>query len=231
MKKIVIDNVSFDFDMGCRILKLKHKDVSELPNGFAPIVDIWDDIVPATFNDIATLTNLEARRIGILHLGIQRLTSQIKPTLISKKTLSKKTTWVNEQGELVEHKFEDTYELYMVSGDVFSEGLDSWRKMQDCYYVRCKDTSTDREYLIWVDLQSVYRTNELGEAWNFDIKKINAIQCIAWTIQTDIPNGNIEKIIRQGDCIMIKPKGKYTPLKNVRHLTEKEYKKLLVCES
>ena len=93
--------------------------------------------------------------------------------------------------------------------------------------------STDREYLIWVDLQSVYRTNN-EDRWSFNENKhkINAIQCIAWTIQTDIAEGNIEKIIRQGDCILIKPKDITTKGKvHTRHLTEKEYKELLVAES
>jgi hypothetical protein len=46
-----------------------------------------------------------------------------------------------------------------------------------------------------------------------------------------VPQGKIAKIIRQGDCILIKPKGKYEPLSTPRHLTEKEYKTLLVAES
>jgi hypothetical protein len=76
----------------------------------------------------------------------------------------------------------------------------------------------------------VYNTNN-ENSWNFEVSKINALQCIAWTIQTNVPQGNIEKIIRQGDCILIKPKGKYTELNSPRHLTEQEYKTLLVAES
>ena len=82
--------------------------------------------------------------------------------------------------------------------------------------------------MIWVDLQSVARTNGLG--WDWKPEQVNAIQAIAWTMQTDISEGNIEKIVRQGDCILIKPK-KLRGKDNVRHLTEKEYKELLVAES
>lgn len=224
--KLVINNVEFPFDLGCRVLKLKHKEDCPMEQ----LEDFWNDIIPLSFKEIAKLTNLEQRRIGILYLGLDTIVSEVKPTLLSKKTLNKTTTWIDNNGELVEHKFEDTYELYEVDGSYFNEGL-SFRGMDSCHYIRCKDTSTDREYLIWVDLLSVYRTNELGETWNWDKKKVNAIQCIAWTIQTDIPMGNIEKIIRQGDCILIKPKGNYTPLSSARHLTEKEYKTLLVAES
>ncbi len=54
---------------------------------------------------------------------------------------------------------------------------------------------------------------------------------IAWTITTNIPKGNIKEIYRQGDCILFRPKGKYEPLNTPRHLTEKEYSKLMVSES
>jgi hypothetical protein len=226
--KIVINNVEFPFDLGCRVLKLKYQD--ECP--MEQLEDFWDKVVPATFGDIAQLPNLEQRRVGILNLGMEAIIKEAKPTLLSSKTIKKTTTWVNEKGELVEHTFDDTYELFEVKGEVFSQNMEnSWRKMEDCHYVRCKDTSTDREYLIWVDLRSVYSTNELGSHWEFDKSQINPIHCIAWTIQTDVPQGNIAKIVRQGDCVMIKPKGTYTPLDKPRHLTEKEYLKLIVAES
>lgn len=223
--QIIISNTKFPYDLGCRLLKLKH-DTCPFPQ----LAETWDSIVPLTFKEIAKLENLEQRRVGILCLGLERLVNEVNPKLINKETLSKTTTWVNENGELVEKQFNDTYELYEVSGDYFNKGLDSWRKMQNSYYVKCKDTSTDRTYLLWVDVNSVYRTNI--EGWSgVDVSKINAIQCIAWTIQTNVPKGKIEKIVRQGDCVLIKPKGKYEPLTSPRHLTEKEYKKLLVAES
>jgi len=225
--QIVINNTKFPYDLGCRLLKLKNK---ECP--FDQLADIWDDIVPLTFKEIAQLQNLEQRRVGMLCLGLERLASEVNPILIDRKTLKKSTTWVNEKGELVEHRFNDTYELYKVDGSYFNKGVQDWQKMSDSYFVKCKDTSTDRTYFIWIEPQSVYQTNEQNGSWyNFDIKKVNAIQCIAWTIQTNVPQGNIEKIIRQGDCILIKPKGEYEPLQSARHLTEKEYKTLLVAES
>ena len=156
---------------------------------------------------------------------MERLVNEVKPKLISKKTLSKSTTWVDENGELVEHTFNDTYEFYEVSGEVFNKGLESWRKMENSYYVKCKDTSTDREYLIWVDVKNIARTN------NIMVGNVNAIHAIAWTIQTDVPQGNIKEIIRQGDCILIKPSGKYEPLLTPRHLTMKEYLDMMVAES
>lgn len=220
--KIIVSNVEFPFDTGCRILKMKHR---ECP--MQEIEDFWDDIKPMSFKEIAKLSNLEQRRIGILHLGIEKIVSEVKPKLLSEKTLKKTTTWIDEKGKLVQHKFSDTYKLFEVDGKYFNEGLGS--RMDNCYYISCKDTSTDREYLIWVDLRSVWQTN--GGKGSFDVSKISAIQCIAWTIQTDVPVGSIDKIIRQGDCILIKPKGKYKGLGTARHLTEEEYKTLLVAES
>jgi len=224
--KIVINNLQFPYDIGCRILKVKHKDCP-----FQELEDIWEDIIPLTFKDIAQLENLEQRRVAMLNYGLDKLVKEIKPELVDKKTLKKTTTWVSQDGQLVTKNFNDTYELYKVSGKYFSEGIKSnWnRTAEDCYYVKCKDTSTDREYFIWVDMRDVARTN--GQGWNWDIKKVNAIQAIAWTIQTDIPEGCIEKIVRQGDCVLIKPIGNKVKSESIRHLTEREYKNLLVAES
>lgn len=222
---IVINNVKFPYDIGCKILKLKH---NECP--FNELEDIWNDIIPANFTDIGTLPNLEQRRVGILCLGLERLVNEINPELISRQTLNKSTTWVNDNGELITHKFNDTYELYKVNKDYFNKGLTGWNKMnENVYFVKCKDTSTDREYMLWVNINEVYQTNNLN-GWYTKPDDVNAIQAIAWTIQTDVPKGNIEKIIRQGDCILIKPFD-HKKTGDVRHLTEKEYRELLVAES
>jgi hypothetical protein len=229
MAKLVLDNVAFDFDLGCKVARLKY---DECPEQFKSLESFWNDIVPANFSDIAQLPNLEQRRIGIRALGLDRLVKEVNPKLLNSTTLKKSTTWVNENGELESFEYNDTYELYEVKGDVFNQGLDSWQKMVDCHYIKCKDTSTDREYLIWVDLRSVYRTN-FDNWYNAEEhnKKINSIMAIAWTITTNVPKGHIEDIIRQGDCILIKPKGEYEPLVTARHLTEEEYKTLISAES
>ena len=224
--KLVIENTTFDFEVGSRLLKLKYETCP-----FPELKKDWDKIKPMTFGEIASLTNLEQRRVGIICLGTERLLKEVNPTLINKQTLDKTTTFVDEKGKVVTKKFKDTYELFEVSADYFNKGLDSWRKMENCHFVRCKDTSTDREYLIWVDLKKVGVANG-QENYSFDKNKVNAIQSIAWTIQTTVPKGNIEKIIRQGDCVMVKPKdASLELLTEPRHLTEKEYRTLLVAES
>lgn len=231
MKKMVISNITFPYDEGCRLLKLKY---NECP--FKELEDIWEDIIPYTFVEIAKdFKNIEQRRVAIGCLGLERLVKEIEPELVSSKKLKKQTTWVNKDGELVKKKFDDTYELYRVSGETWGGKSSTNRSLQPVYFVKCKDTSTDREYMIWVDALKVYQTNDTREmGWysnNEDYGvKIDAVQAIAWTIQTDVEEGGIEKIVRQGDCVLIKKKPK-AKLGNVRHLTSEEYKTLLVLES
>lgn len=222
MAKIVINNVPFQYDYGCAVLKLKHK---ECP--FPELSEVWNDIIPMTFKDIATkLTNLEQRRIAILYLGVERLQEQVEPRLVSKETIRKTTTWVTADGDIETRTYDDTYELFKVDGAKLGENLEqTWRTANDVHYVRCKDTSTDREYFIWVDENSVKRAN----GWHNS--SFNPIAAIAWTFTTVVPEGRIEKIIRQGDCILIKHKKGTVMLKDARHLTEQEYRMLLEEES
>jgi len=225
--KIILENTQFDYDNGVKILKLKGGD-----SPFEALNDIWNDIVPMTFKEIAQLTNVEQRRIAINYMGIDKLVSQVKPKLLDRQVIDKTTTWITENGEVETLNFKDTYELYEVKREVLL-GDKAFNALNEFYYVKFKDTSTDREYMIWVDIRSVCNTNEIN-MWRDDwVKKVTATQCIAWTIMTNVPKGNIEKIVRQGDCIMIKPKDK--SISNVnnaqRHLTEEEYLSLLELES
>lgn len=232
--KIIINNVSFGYNTGCRLLKLKY---DECPNTI-DLQDIWEDIVPMTFKEIAmSIKNIEQRRVAIQCLGLERLTKEVEPTLINTRSIKKTTAWVNQEGELVKKKFTDTYELYKVKGELINEGAEEhrWNRINDVHFVKCKDTSTDRNYFIWIDAQSVYQVNNdrkwLSSDEDFGLQ-INAIQAIAWTIQTNVATENIEKIVRQGDCIMIKKKFPTDSIGDkFRHLTEMEYLTLLVAES
>ena len=230
---IVIDNQSFDYDIGVRLAKLKY---DQCP--FEELADFWDEIIPFTFQDIHHLTNIEQRRVAIKILGLERLADQVNPILVDKQTIDKTTTWINREGKQETISFQDTYELYEVNaGDLYrgSTDVNGWNRMQDrkVHYVKFKDTSTDREYMIWVDTRSVFNTNHPETpVWSIPQSiQVNAIEAIAWTIQTDVPDGQIDKIIRQGDCILIKPKDTCKTKVATRHLTEAEYRSLLVAES
>jgi hypothetical protein len=228
--QIVISNREFPYDIGCRLLKLKYK---ECP--FADLEEIWDEIKPMNFKEIARMENLEERRVGILCLGIERLAKEVKPKLIDKQTIKKVTNYLDKEGNVVNKKYNDTYELYEVDGKNLSQGIkQNWRIMQNSYFVKFKDTSTDREYMIWVEPRSVFETNRTEKSTSYyrDASQINAIQCIAWSIQTTVEKGNIKEILRQGDCILVKPKNMSKGIMETpRHLTEKEYRELLVAES
>lgn len=232
MKKIVIENITFDLELGKRLLKLKYNTCP-----FPELESVWDNIQPISFAEIAELDNLEERRVGVLCLGIERLAEQVSPTLLHKAVVKKTNTVVNEKGELETYEFDDVYELFEVNGDVFNKKQqNSWNRVRDCHFVKCKDTSTNREYMIWVDIASVFRTNNETKSYydeERDRDKVNAVQAIAWTIQTNIAKGDIKKIVRQGDCVLIKPKNKkdLITLSQPRHLTEKEYLSLMVAES
>ena len=225
--KIVISNTRFDFNIGCRLLKCKYR---ECPTQFENVLgDMWNDIQPMTFQEIARdIQNIEERRVAISCLGIEKIVEQVQPKLVDKQTLKKSTTWINQEGNLETKSFDDTYELYEVEGKHLLGDTFQYSKY---HYVKFKCTSTDREYMIWVDANDVRRTNNKG--WSNDVN-IDAIEAIAWTITTTISKDLIEKIVRQGDCIMIKKKvvadiENYR--KTERHLTKQEYLSLLVAES
>lgn len=57
--KIVIQNRVFPYDLGCRVLKMKNKNVCPLKE----LEDIWDNILPLEFGDIGRIQNVEERRI------------------------------------------------------------------------------------------------------------------------------------------------------------------------
>lgn len=227
MKKIVIDNLTFNYDIGCKVLKLKHE---ECP--FEELADVWEHIQPITFAEIAqNIENLENRRVAIKYLGIERFYRETNPTLIDESTLQKSTTWIDKDGKLSTISYKDTYQLFKVNREIWA-GETTSSMVGDVYMVKCKDTSTDREYFIWVDGVEVHNTNNRRQVWASERNpNINAIQAIAWTIQTNVPQGQIEKIVRQGDCILIKTKENVEFLNEIRHLTEEEYRNLLSLES
>ena len=231
-KITIIDQVEFPISIGVKILKQKGKQTIESKG-----LDTFKDVEDLTFMDALSLRNIEQRRVAIKYLGINEIVSKLGGELISRETLHKTTMYVNPEGKLVNREFDDTYELYRLDRDAIWAGsvMDRRRRVasvSDIYFVKCWCTSTQREYLIWVDINGVKTTN--GIRFSQD-DNVNAIQAIAWTIQTNIPKGKIEKIVRQGDCIFVKPYPEFyqeeQKWSSVRHLTEKEYRELLVAES
>lgn len=228
-KVIIIDTVPFDYNFGLKVLKLKYRGKCPHPR----FEEMWNKIKPPSFNDILTkTTNVESRRVAITYYGIENLVKKIKAELISKETIKKKTTWINEKGVLEEKMYDDTYELYKVRGSqlgkakqinpIWPSHLVNVARLYE-YFVKFKCTSTKREYVLWVDRVEIERING----------KFDAIGAIAWTIRTDIRYGDIKEIIRQGDCILIKPKkgARKAEWEDDRSLSRKEYLELMKDES
>ena len=51
--KIVIENIPFKFDVGCRLLKLKNENCP-----YEQLEDMWNDIQPMSFKEIAESENI-----------------------------------------------------------------------------------------------------------------------------------------------------------------------------
>ena len=217
---VVIDSQTFNPEIGAKICKLKYKDS---PDKFIEIFGFdYNTIEDISASEILSLDNVEQRRIGLKYFTVERFFAEYKFDLIDTKTLDKKTTWVDDNGNLIEKSYKDTYKLYKSKNPI------SFRsRIEDSLYVlKFKDTSTDREYLLWVDGDSVRITNDLE--MNMEI---NATQAIAWSFLTTILEDEIKKIVRQGDCVLFMPNENFTEYCSPRHLKEKEYLTLLCEES
>jgi hypothetical protein len=240
--KVIIDAHEFPTEIGLRILKAKYGRCI-----FRNIADIWESIPDLTFASIVTgLRDVDRRRIAFRHLGLQRMIEEVKPKLVSRQTLSKTTCWVEPDGSMTRHAYEDAYELYRVDfreriHEIKPSTPESWwiRNMPDAYFVKCWDTSTQKEYVIWVDIRSVYLTNlPQGKRTNLSRisqprleKEVTPVQAIAWTIRTNIEPDGIEAIVRQGDCVLLRTKAGAKRIESPRHLTEAEYRSLMTDES
>jgi len=228
MATFVINSERFEVETGKKLLKLKYENYCP----FEELNDEWNDITPLTFQEILKdLRNVEQRRIAIGILGTERLMKEIEPQLVDRQVVTKTTRWVVDEdtNERVERTYEDVYELYRVPLEALGlENNGNWVRNGFLYYVKCKDTSTDREYMLWVDENGVRRANDL----HWSNGKIDALHAIAWTIQTTYHKGDILSIVRQGDCVLVKPvEGARSSSWSQRHLTKEEYLTLLKDES
>lgn len=224
--ELVLQNVIFPLDLGKMLCKLGNIEIEGLDLSGTPDI---------TFKDIAMINNLEQRRIAVSLYGPDRISKEVGAEEVSSVTLEKSTEYVKDDGTSVTINFQDTYSLYRIHnkklfGKQLGWGISDSPYRDYTYYVKCKDTSTDREYIIWVDIASVARANEIS-LWANEFV-LDAIHCIAWTIQTDVIEGNIKQIIRQGDCVFIEPIDVTIKRKAImRSITREEYINLLKVES
>ena len=206
--KIVIKNIPFAFDLGCKLLKTIH---NECP--FDELQDFWNDIQPLSFHDILKIENIEQRRVCFSTYGTEKLLEYLHLDKVSTKTIKRKNKWLVDN-KLVDKSVNEIYELYRLRE---TDKTDLGLAMHNKYYIlKFKDTSTDRVYLLWLA----------------NLRNEDAIEAIAFSFRTKVREGNIEKIIRQGDCMMIKIKDESIALLNwERPLTKDEYINLVINES
>lgn len=234
LPNIAVDQQKFDFQLGLKVLVAKFKTYEAFastayvsPASAELIKDSWDKAGDVTVMEALSIPNLEARRVCFRYIGVDKIFKELGPELVDSQTIKKKTR-VNKQGELEE--FEDTYELYKVDGQKLTAGVQGGRTVQDFYILKMKCTSTDREYMIYIqDIWTVRRWG-LSTGDTSSDRKPDAIEAVAWTIQVEVPETHIEKIIRAGDCIMVKAKDGYAKC-SMRHISKKEYLEKLVAES
>lgn len=141
---------------------------------------LWHDenCKPWTAKEIFALDNQEQKYLLFSMIGADKIEEEMQPTLIDRQVLNKtqyrydvknkgvhKLTERFKREDLTEEEvtYEDIYELYKFDKSKLNTN-------NDVFYVRCKDTSTDRVYYLYVDGKD--------ERCNSD-----AVSAIAWTMR------------------------------------------------
>jgi hypothetical protein len=241
---IVNNRSGFDLTTALRLWKTKYADdyrdfqkeviTHESLNDFDQFVqECWDKIELVTVEDALKIENAEERRIYFDAIGIEKLFKSLDPKLLDKQVIKKqRVRWDDELNEYT-HEFEDVYELYEIEGTKLYN-KDRWGNSPNpVYAVRCWCTTTNREYWLYVPREAA-----LGSMWwaaNQEEKsKADAVRAIAWTVRLDVPQGNIDKIYRQGDIIVAKMKdeAKLTETSALPyHLSKEQYLSLMYSET
>lgn len=194
------------------------------------IVKSW--IEPFTVKEALGLANEEQKRIAMSVFNAEQILSDGDLKSVGKETLTKThPRWtVGADGEMSEETvtFEDTYELFIGN-------INNSRGVNAVYgIVKCKDTSTEREYYLFVDVATKRDRNREILEYTKD-----PIEAIALTFRLPVPHEKLniddvyDSIYRQGDVIMSKLKPEYVGHKMTidKPLTRKQYCDMIVTES
>lgn len=194
------------------------------------VTEMWDTIEEVNATQAFQQQNVEKRRAFFDAIGVAKLMSEIKPTLLDKQTIAKKRMGWDDDNKEVEKIFNDVYELYLVPRDKLYAGVnDRWfRGYDDAYVVRCWCTTTNREYWIFTDGRqfTTHRYNSL--LGRYEQTKPDAIQAIAWTIRINVSDP--ERIYRQGDIIVVKHSNNSKTVEPY-HLNRDQYLQLMYSET
>lgn len=221
--KININGILFDEEVGKRVLKLKYEHCP-----FPELEAEWENIEVGTLASLSrALKNMEQRRVAFQYFDMDRLARETPGELVSREAIIRKTSWVMPDGSVQKEHYKE--ELFLYSIDKKSLGIPQSIFYRDTYlyYVMYMDPFTDHGHILWVDGTDVACEKRI---WDEDMtwtSKINAVQAYAWTIKTNIEEGGINCIFRQGDCILLK-RSKHARRYVDRRLTENEYRTLPV---
>ena len=206
--------------------------VDALKDFGAFVEEMWDSIVPITIQEAFSERNAERRRVYFDCIGVEKIFKNLNPKSLDKQVIKKKRHRWDEKNDPWVHEFEDEYELFSIDPKELyaTSDLSDWQKQRQAtkyVAVRCKCTSTQREYWIYVPEEEAICNG--ARVWDDDKKKrYDAIKAIAWTIRIDITDP--EKVFRQGDIIVAKesPTSKVvTPY----HLNKDQYLQLMYSET
>lgn len=187
------------------------------------VADMWDNIEPVTVQGALQEKNMEKRRVMFDCIGVSRLFKELEPNLLDRQVLNKVRTRWNENNEPYEHQFEDTYELYRLDGNKLFTVKERWSEPNPVYAVRCRCTTTNREYWIYVPEQAALG----GRMSSADVKP-DAVRSIAWTIRLNISKP--KRIFRQGDIIIAEESDESEEVP-FYHLSKEDYLFLMFSET
>ncbi|NJL15454.1 MAG: hypothetical protein HC913_22230 [Microscillaceae bacterium] len=138
------------------------------------IKESFAGLPPFTVAEALRLSNAEQRMAALGCFSpeavAQQMAAELKAVLVDKKTVQKKQVRWDAQLKPYQYVFEDTYELYKISGEALNLP-NAWYERPDVYYVKCQCPSTKRIYYIYVPM-------EVGQ-------QKDALAAIAWTMRFD----------------------------------------------
>lgn len=202
--------------------------------------EMWEHIIPVTLKEGFSQDNIEKRRLYFDCIGVETLFKSLNPTLLDSQTIKKKRmNWDDDNNEQL-YEFEDTYELYSIPASKL-QLKDRFNRENSVYAVRCKCTTTGREYWIYVPQEVAINVNDWQLKHHNEtgipytdyngiqyIPNPDAIRAIAWTVRIDVEN--TERIYRQGDIIVCKL-GLNSQVVRPYHITKEQYLNLMYSET
>jgi len=220
----IINNIpGFSFSEYLRLMKTKYEFVEVLirDNDLHPdlvefFIEFWHTIEPFDVKDAFKIEHTDKKKVYFHCLQPEKIFKSIKSKSLSIETLIK--IKVDGTG------YKDTYELLVCDGkDLGLRG--------EVYYITFLCPSTGKRYYLYIPpyICRDYRTDKYNP-------KITAIDCIAWTLKTDVIKEAVDYFIRQGDVVIAKIKDIYLNddriyLTTPRSLTKEEYLNKIKYES